>query len=100
MRDLDFQENTINIIRKGGKQDNIPVVPESMEDVKKLLELRKERYNASDEDYDYVFVNKKNNVAVPLSNRAIGALVNKYTKAFKSNKSMSPHKLRHTSRPI
>ncbi len=96
MRDLDFQENTINIIRKGGKQDNIPVVPESMADVKKLLEVRKERYNASDEDYDYVFVNKKNNVAVPLSNRAIGALVNKYTKAFKSNKSMSPHKLRHT----
>lgn len=96
MRDLDFQENTINIIRKGGKQDNIPVVPESMEDVKKLLEVRKERYNASDEDYDYVFVNKKNNVAVPLSNRAIGVLVNKYTKAFKSNKSMSPHKLRHT----
>ncbi|WP_148359057.1 tyrosine-type recombinase/integrase [Peribacillus simplex] len=27
---------------------------------------------------------------------AIEALVKKYTKAFKSNKSMSPHKLRHT----
>ncbi|WP_174878739.1 tyrosine-type recombinase/integrase [Peribacillus frigoritolerans] len=32
----------------------------------------------------------------PLSNRAIEALVKKYTKAFKINKSMSPHKLRHT----
>lgn len=96
LRDLDFQENTINIIRKGGKQDTIPVVPESMEDVKNLLKIRAERYNASNEDYDYVFVNKKKNVAVPLSNRAIGDLVKKYTKAFKSNKSMSPHKLRHT----
>ncbi|MFJ7512562.1 tyrosine-type recombinase/integrase [Peribacillus simplex] len=32
----------------------------------------------------------------PLSNRTIEALVKNYTKAFKSNKSMSPHKLRHT----
>jgi site-specific recombinase XerD len=36
---------------------------------------------------------KVNNAATPLSNRAIEALVKKYTKAFKS---MSPHKLRHT----
>jgi hypothetical protein len=36
------------------------------------------------------------NDTTPLSNRAIKALVKKYTKAFKSNKSMSPHKLRHT----
>ncbi|MFJ7469223.1 tyrosine-type recombinase/integrase [Peribacillus frigoritolerans] len=32
----------------------------------------------------------------PLSNLAIYAFVKKYTKAFKSNKSMSPHNLRHT----
>ncbi|WHY58681.1 tyrosine-type recombinase/integrase [Peribacillus simplex] len=30
------------------------------------------------------------------SNRAIEALVKKYTRAIKSNKSMSQHKLRHT----
>jgi site-specific recombinase XerD len=39
---------------------------------------------------------KVNNAATPLSNRAIEALVKKYTKAFKSNRSMLPHKLRHT----
>ncbi|WP_411730888.1 hypothetical protein [Peribacillus sp. CSMR9] len=37
-----------------------------------------------------------NDGATPLSNHDIKALVKKYTKAFKSNKSMSPHKLRHT----
>ncbi|MFS0892018.1 tyrosine-type recombinase/integrase [Peribacillus frigoritolerans] len=36
-----------------------------------------------------------NDGATPLSNRAIEALVKKYTKAFKINKSMSPHILRH-----
>ncbi|WP_342366384.1 tyrosine-type recombinase/integrase [Peribacillus sp. TH14] len=58
--------------------------------------MRTERYRGSNDDTAYVFLTRVNDGATPLSNRAIGALVKKYTKAFKSNKSMSPHKLRHT----
>lgn len=96
LRDLDFEENQISVIRKGGKLDTIAVVPESMQDLKEYLLIRSDRYKAGKEDYDYVFVRKLHNVASPLSNRTIESLVKKYTKAFKSNKSMSPHKLRHT----
>ncbi|WP_436580663.1 tyrosine recombinase XerS [Heyndrickxia oleronia] len=96
LRDLDFEENQISVIRKGGKLDTIAVVPESMGDLKEYLSIRSERYKATSEDYDYVFVTKVHNTASPLSNRAIESLVKKYTKAYKSNKSMSPHKLRHT----
>ncbi|MDV7767583.1 tyrosine-type recombinase/integrase [Peribacillus sp. CSMR9] len=55
-----------------------------------------ERYRGSNDDTDYVFLTRVNDGATPLSNHDIKALVKKYTKAFKSNKSMSPHKLRHT----
>ncbi|MGE8204690.1 tyrosine-type recombinase/integrase [Heyndrickxia sp. NPDC080065] len=96
LRNLDFEEKTISVLRKGGKLDTIPVVPESMDDLKKYLTIRSTRYHATKEDFDYVFVKKSNNIAYPISNRAIEDMVKKYTKAFKSNKSMSPHKLRHT----
>ncbi|MBV7509667.1 tyrosine recombinase XerS [Bacillus sp. sid0103] len=96
LRDLDFDENRINVIRKGGKQDTVSVVPESMQDVKAYLDIRQERYKASSEENEYVFVAKVHNTSSALSNRAIESLVKKYTKAYKHNKSMSPHKLRHT----
>jgi site-specific recombinase XerD len=96
LRDLDFEENRISVLRKGGKKDIVAVVPESMSDLKKFLDVRSQRYNAGNEDYDYVFITKSKNEPTPLSNRAIESLVKKYTKAYKSNKSMSPHKLRHT----
>jgi site-specific recombinase XerD len=80
-------------LRKGGKKDIVAVSPPSMRDIKDYLAVRPERYKGSTDDMDYVFLIKVNNAATPLSNRAIEALVKKYTKAFKS---MSPHKLRHT----
>jgi site-specific recombinase XerD len=96
LRDLDFEQNLISVIRKGGKDDTVAVVPEAMEDVMNYLEIRNGRYNAKNEDYDYVFICRTNNSPSPLSNRTIESLVKKYTKAYKHNKSMSPHKLRHT----
>ncbi|OLN22129.1 tyrosine recombinase XerS [Domibacillus antri] len=94
--DLDFKRSQISVLRKGGKADIVAVVPESMIDLKNYLSIRAERYNGTSEDYDYVFLTKVKNEACPLSNRSIEALVKKYTKAYKSNKSMSPHILRHT----
>lgn len=96
LRDLDFEENEIHVLRKGGKKDVVQVSPPSMLAIKNYLAIRKERYKGTVEDLDYAFLTKVNNAPTPLSNRAIEALVKKYTKAFISNKSMSPHKLRHT----
>ncbi|WP_235443590.1 tyrosine recombinase XerS [Peribacillus frigoritolerans] len=96
LRDLDFEEKQIHVLRKGGKKDVVAVSPPSMQDIKDYLAVRTERYSGSNDDTAYVFLTRVNDGATPLSNRAIEALVKKYTKAFKSNKSMSPHKLRHT----
>ncbi|QOS89028.1 tyrosine recombinase XerS [Peribacillus sp. JNUCC41] len=96
LRDLDFEEKQIHVLRKGGKKDVVAVSPPSMQDIKDYLAVRKERYSGSNDDTAYLFLTRMNDGETPLSNRAIEALVKKYTKAFKSNKSMSPHKLRHT----
>ncbi|MFJ7512541.1 tyrosine recombinase XerS [Peribacillus simplex] len=96
LRDLDFEEKQIHVLRKGGKKDVVAVSPPSMQDLKDYLAVRTERYRGSNDDTAYVFLTRVNDGATPLSNRAIETLVKKYTKAFKSNKSMSPHKLRHT----
>ncbi|MED4697242.1 tyrosine recombinase XerS [Peribacillus frigoritolerans] len=95
LRDLDFEEKKLHVLRKGGKKDVVAVSPPSMQDIKDYLAVRSERYRGSNDDAAYVFLTRVNDGATPLSNRAIEALVKKYTKAFKSNKSMSPHKLRH-----
>ncbi|WP_406627567.1 tyrosine-type recombinase/integrase [Peribacillus frigoritolerans] len=55
-----------------------------------------ERYRGSNNDTAYVFLTSVNDGSTTLSNCAIETLVKKYTKAFKFNKSMSSHKLRHT----
>nr|WP_108671425.1 tyrosine recombinase XerS [Peribacillus acanthi] len=94
IRHINFEENCIEVLRKGGKEDIAEVVPESMEDLKNYLHIRPSRYNATTDEHEFVFVTKRNNEPSPLSNRAIEALVKKYTKSF--SKSMSPHKLRHT----
>lgn len=96
LRDLDFELNIISVIRKGGKKDTIPVVPDAMKDIKDYLNIRSERYKAANDDSDYVFLAKGSSGPSPLANRSVESLVKKYTKAYKNNKSMSPHKLRHT----
>ena len=90
LRDLDFEENQISVIRKGGKLDTIAVVPESMQDLKEYLLIRSDRYKAGKEDYDYVFVRKLHNVASPLSNRTIESLVKKYTRLL-NQINLCPH---------
>lgn len=96
LRDLDFEEKQIHVLRKGGKKDVVAVAPPSMQDIKEYLAVRTERYRGFNDDTAYVFLTRGNGGANPLSDRTIEALVKKYMKAFKSNKSISPHKLRHT----
>ncbi|HZG71076.1 MAG TPA: tyrosine recombinase XerS [Chondromyces sp.] len=96
LRDLDFKENIIHVVRKGGKLDTVAVIPQSMEDLQQYLSVRKERYNAEEDENSYVFLAKRKGAGVPLSVRAVQMLVKKYTKAFTKNKSLAPHKLRHT----
>lgn len=94
LRDIDFTGCKISVLRKGNKVDTIAATPSSLEDLKRYLNIRKERYGADDSPDEFVFVKKYKGAAVPLTNRAIENIVYKYTQAF--DKRMSPHKLRHT----
>ena len=94
IKDIDFTNKEISVIRKGGKKDLVSVTPSSLQDLKAYLDIRCERYKASNEDNEYVFVKNHKGKVEPLSNRAVENIVYKYTKAF--DKRMSPHKLRHT----
>ncbi len=94
IKDIDFSSKEISIIRKGNKKDTVSVTPSSMEDLQRYMEVRKEKYKASNGENEYVFVKLFKNQPQPLTNRAIENIVYKFTKSF--DKRMSPHKLRHT----
>ncbi|MFE4708021.1 tyrosine-type recombinase/integrase [Peribacillus simplex] len=50
LRDLDFEEKQIHVLRKGGKKDVAAVFPPSMQDIKDYIDLRTERYRGSNDD--------------------------------------------------
>lgn len=94
LKDIDFSNLEIGVIRKGGKKDTVSVTPSSLEDIKQYLSIRSEKYAAGNGENEFLFIKKYRGKAEPLTNRAIEDIVYKYTKSF--DKRMSPHKLRHT----
>lgn len=97
IRDLNFEKNTISVIRKGDKKDIVTVFAEVMEDIEAYLQIRNVRYKGTYAEHEYLFLSKYNKAFSPATVRTIQDLVRKYTKAFnKGKRSMSPHKLRHT----
>ncbi|MFL0366071.1 tyrosine recombinase XerS [Pseudobacillus sp. 179-B 2D1 NHS] len=95
LSDIDMSKNMIDVIRKGGKADSVNVLSSAMSDLNDYLSVRKVRYGASDSDI-YVFLSRYKGKAQPISVRTIQNNLNKYTTAFTSGKSLSPHKLRHS----
>ena len=96
LSNINFRTGKVKLIRKGNKTDTIDILPEAMEDLKAYLNVRSERYGATDKDV-YVFLTKYKGMVKPMSIRAIQNLVEKYTKAFnQGGEGLSPHKLRHT----
>lgn len=94
LKDIDRTNLEVSVIRKGNKKDTVSVIPEAIEDLILYLDIRCERYNATDDPNEFVFIKKGSKGASPLSIRTIESIVEKYTQSF--DKRMSPHKLRHT----
>lgn len=87
IKDIDFKNNEINVIRKGNKYDSVLITNSAMNKINEYItslpfELKRE---------DYLFIT---NAKKGLSIRAIQKLVMKYTESY--NIPMSPHKLRHS----
>ncbi|MBG9587218.1 tyrosine recombinase XerS [Cytobacillus firmus] len=94
LKDINLNTNEISVVRKGGKKDTVSITPSSLEDLKKYIKVRKEKYKAGDGVNEYLFIKCFKGQPEPLTNRAVENIVYKYTKSF--DKQMSPHKLRHT----
>lgn len=66
LRDLDFEEKQIHVLRKGGKKDVVAVSPPSMHDIKVYLAVRSERYRGSNDDRSRPLVPQKIEQALKL----------------------------------
>ncbi|WP_209124409.1 tyrosine recombinase XerS [Alkalihalobacillus sp. BA299] len=93
---INYKEYQIDVVRKGGKEDTIEILPDSLEDLKNYLSVRNSKYKATEGDF-YIFVTNYQGTVKPMSVRTIQNLVERYTKAFnQGQRSLSPHKLRHS----
>ncbi|OIK04300.1 tyrosine recombinase XerS [Bacillus sp. MUM 13] len=101
LKEINFQQNEIDITRKGNKADTVDVLTSSLDDLKAYLRIREIKYPGA-ASTPYVFVTRYKGTAQPISVRAIQNLVSKYSEAFfaqdefSTGKVISPHKLRHT----
>ena len=91
--DVSFQSCRIQITRKGGKKQYIPLSDETLEVLKEYLEERKKVSPALPEDDTALFLSTQN---TRMTTAAVQNLIKKYAKAACIDKPITPHKLRKT----
>lgn len=89
---FDFKNNTFTVIRKGGKENRIYFGEEVRQALLDYLEEGRPLLKPSPEESALFLSIQHKRISV----RAVQDLVKKYGKMLETNKSISPHKLRHT----
>ena len=92
-KDLNMQASMLNVVRKGGQKDAVPIARWVLPYIKNYLAVRNDRYPGA-EDEIALFASLQNGKAKRLTSGAIEQFVAKYSAAFGSR--ITPHKLRHT----
>ena len=93
IEDVSFTNCRIQITRKGGKRQYIPLSDETLEVLKEYLEERKKVSPALPEDETALFLSTQN---TRMTTAAVQNLIKKYAKAACIDKPITPHKLRKT----
>lgn len=93
IEDVSFTNYRIQITRKGGKRQYIPLSDETLEVLKEYLEERKKVSPALPEDETALFLSTQN---TRMTTAAVQNLIKKYAKAAGIDKPITPHKLRKT----
>lgn len=91
--DIDFKENSITIVRKGGGQDVIYFGDEVAQVLQAYMEGERKHINIVEGHEKALFISAKGN---RMSVDAIERLVKKYGRIAVPNKKITPHKLRST----
>lgn len=93
LEDLNLKKATLDVTRKGGQRDSVPIALWTLPYVKAYLKIRAKRYQAKKADRA-LFLTRWHDQTRRITTNAIEKLVNKYSAAF--GHPLTPHKLRHT----
>lgn len=93
LADLNLKQNLLDVVRKGGQKDSVPIAPWAMQYIKAYLEIRAKRYHALKKD-TALFLTVYHSETRRITANAIEKMVKKYSTAF--GHPLTPHKLRHT----
>ena len=90
--DLNFEENSILIVRKGLKEQFVYFNDEVAQVLREYIEIERTKYIPFTEEKALFLSTQKQGISV----RTIQQMVKKYSKEIVINKSLSPHKMRST----
>ena len=93
INDVNFRDNSIKIIRKGGNEQIVYFNEEVQDALEDYLEFQRNRMIPEKGSENALFLSMKNN---RMSVDAIEKMVVKYAKVFVPQKKITPHKLRST----
>lgn len=93
LSDLNLKEATLDVTRKGGQKDSVPIAEWTLKYIKEYKSIRNSRYSA-DPKQTALFLTRWHNKTKRITTNAIEKMVNKYSAAF--GHPLTPHKLRHT----
>lgn len=93
LKDLNLKEAMLDVTRKGGQRDAVPIAPWTLSEIKAYSELRQKRYHPEKKERAF-FLTCYHGKTKRITTNAIEKMVNKYSRAF--GHPLTPHKLRHT----
>lgn len=91
--DVSFTNCRIQITRKGGKRQYIPLSDDTLEILKEYLLVRKEIHPSAPEDAAALFLSTQK---TRMTTAAVQNMIKKFAKAAGIDKPITPHKLRKT----
>lgn len=92
VEDIDFRNNGIRLIRKGGSEMVVYFGPEVEKALKDYLEARKAISSLEGHEHALFYSTQRKRIGV----QAVENLVKKYARAITTTKKITPHKLRST----
>lgn len=90
--DINFNENSLLVVRKGGKEHYLYFNDDVTEALTDYIELERPLYCDSTDEKALFLSNRKQRISV----RSVQIMVKKFSKIAVPNKKISPHKLRST----
>ncbi len=93
LSNINLKEATLDVRRKGGQRDSVPIANWTIDYIKQYQDIRCDRYHADKNEQAY-FLTYYHGKTKRITTNAIEKLVNKYSAAF--GHPLTPHKLRHT----